>query len=140
MNVFVKVGFGGAALLALAVTFAIGRSPPPPVVADAEPVRFDDTWIDATKTVELKNADVKNSIRQIELGKVTELSTLPKTVAAERVVPDAPAKMPPVIPLNDQPAAQRPRHAEARSEESNLCTRHKMHKVWVSKYKWRCRK
>jgi hypothetical protein len=24
--------------------------------------------------------------------------------------------------------------------ETNLCTRHNMHKVWVSKYKWRCKK
>jgi hypothetical protein len=137
---FFRIALGGAAALALVVTFAVGRSSPPVVAAEAAP-HFEETWIDAAKSVELKTADVKNSIRQIDLGKVAEPSSLPKPVANERIVPNAPAKMPPVVRVDDEPAARRPRRAERHaSEGNNLCTRHKRHKVWVSKYRWRCRR
>jgi hypothetical protein len=35
---------------------------------------------------------------------------------------------------------ERERRAQAAEDESNVCTRHNLRKVWVSERRWRCRK
>ncbi|HET9538085.1 MAG TPA: hypothetical protein VFP43_22520 [Mesorhizobium sp.] len=130
MKQFLKIALGGACALALVMTFAIGRTTPPPApVVAADPPGFAETWNDSVKVVELKTADMKHAYRQIDLSKTQEITT-------ERITPDAPAKVPPIIPhitvAKVQPVESKP--------ERNICTRHRMQKVWVSKYKWRCKK
>jgi hypothetical protein len=132
VKVFVKIAFGGAAALALVITVAIGRSTlpvtgAPPAAAEA---KTDERWANDFETAVLKKTD---RFRQIDTTKTAVASPEPATVATERILPDAPGKMPPVVLVDreEKPAAR---------AESNVCTKHKMHKVWVSKYSWRCRK
>jgi hypothetical protein len=139
---FFKIALGGAGALALVITFALGRSPAP-VVAATEPSRFEDSWNDSVKVVELTSAAAKNSMRQIDMGRVADSSPLPGSVTTERVVPDAPAKMPPVVRIHDaddeKPAARRKRQRHA-SVERNICTRHGKRKVETHGGRsWRCR-
>jgi hypothetical protein len=69
---------------------------------------------------------------------------LPRVVPVERVVPDAPAKVPPVLLIDEdaeRPAAPRKKRSlERRAEVSNVCTRHGKKKVEINGGKsWRCR-
>jgi len=118
-----KIAMAFAAMIALLMVFAMQRIPidPPIVVAvAAEPIE-----------IPLKKAD-----------RLT-VATESKPVAdAARIVPPAPdgapASMPPVLLVadEDKPALQhRRQHAE-----TNICTKHHMHKVWINGNRWRCRK
>jgi hypothetical protein len=85
------------------------------------------------QSLTVTKTDLEKPIRNIELV------TAPKPVASERVVPDsAPAKMPPVIAVQDgdKPA---PRHG--RQTERDVCAKHGMRKQVTNGGKgWRCRK
>ena len=134
--------FGGVAIFALMTVFAIQRlpgetaAPPAPTVEEA---RFDAAWADLFQTAVAKRQD---RVRQIEL-----VSSDPKPVQTERIMPDVPAAAPPVVVVQEeeQPAA-RPRrhhriHTASADTGSNVCTRHKMHKEITRGGKsWRCRK
>jgi hypothetical protein len=144
MKQFFKIALGGACALALVMTFALGRSTPPAPVVAADPPGFDETWNDSVKIVELKTADMKNTYRQIDMAKAADASSLPRSVASERVMPDAPAKMPPVVRVHDaddeRPAVKRKRERHA-SVERNVCTRHHMRKIEINGGKsWRCKR
>jgi hypothetical protein len=62
---------------------------------------------------------------------------LPKAVP-----PPEPAAHPPWAeepPIVEPPKRKRERRAEVGGEE-NVCTRHKLRKIWVSDRRWRCRR
>jgi hypothetical protein len=63
---------------------------------------------------------------------------LPKTVPPPAPVAHPPwAETPPIVePKRER---KRERRADAGSED-NVCTRHKLRKVWVSDRRWRCRR
>ena len=137
---------GGAAIFALMMVFAIQRlpgetiPPPAPVPVQAE-ARFDAAWSDSFQTAVAKKQD---KVRQIEMAVATD----PKLIPTERIMPDAPAKVPPVVLVKEEeerPAVRHRRHHRIRvasvDTESNVCVRHKMHKVYTRGGKsWRCRK
>lgn len=110
-----KVACAASAVIALAVTFAVGRSPEPVVAAEPERLPVDDT------------------LREIGTGLLKSASlidTEPKPVLVETVVPT-------VLP-HVNVAQVRP--VETARPVSNVCTRNGMRKVMTGKYKWRCRK
>jgi hypothetical protein len=104
--------------------------------------RFQTRWDDATL------ADQPLLKKQDRLP----LATVADVAVAERITPpapDAPVGVPPVIVMQDDddkpPAARHRRHRKSEPghshSESNVCTRHRMHKVAVrSGRSWRCRK
>ena len=102
-----KIIMGFCAMAALLMMFAIHRIPV------AENTRN-------VKNVELKTAD---TVRVINMSKAEE----PKPIITERVVPDFPAKAPPIIVME--------------SDDDGICTRHHMRKVYIRNGKsWRCRR
>jgi hypothetical protein len=112
------------------------QSEPVLALVEAEPVHpFQARWDDATL------ADQPLLKKQDRLP----LATVADVAVAERITPpapDAPVGVPPVIVMQDDddkpPAARHRRHSHS---ESNVCTRHRMHKVAVrSGRSWRCRK
>ena len=124
-DTMIRVALTGAAVAAasaLVATVVIGRSSPPPApdVSKAWADRFETAVMNQTAV--LPKAD-----RIIEIA-------APTPVPVQPVVPES-AKVPPIIPVEEPAKKQR-----IASTETNLCTRHNMQKIWVSKYKWRCRK
>jgi hypothetical protein len=122
-----KIALGGAATLALAITFAIGRSPAPPVAAAvATPVPFDETWNEAAGQAALQSA-----------------SLLPHFVKTETIkVESDDVNVTP--PPEDEPKKKKLtslRHRDkVASVERNICTRHGKRKVMTHGGKsWRCR-
>lgn len=130
---------GGAAIFSLMAVFAIQRLPGEPAAPTVEEDRFDAAWADAFQTAVAKKQD---RIRQIEMVSTDD----PKPVRTERVMPDVPAAMPPVMVQEEElPAAKPHRHHRIRTASadtgSNVCTRHKMHKVVTRGGKsWRCKR
>jgi len=135
-----------AAMFALLATFAIQRIPgaeritvePPEVPSE----RFDAAWADAFQTAVLRKTDPLQ-VRKIDMTAAT--LEQPKPVVTERIMPDAPAKVPPVLVVqeaDEQPAARRRHHRiRTASVESNVCTRHGMHKqVTRGGKSWRCKR
>jgi len=124
VRVFLKAGLGGAAALALVLTFALGRTVPPPVVAAAMPDEpgFVEIWNDSAASMALKNAEV--APRMIPLIKI-------EPTPAPVVLPT------PVIKPNKSSEKSRPR--ERVVEERNICTKHHMRKVYRGR-SWRCRR
>jgi chemotaxis response regulator CheB len=129
--------------MALAITLALGRSPAP---EQAQPASAE--W-----AASFENAVLNQTLKKGDMEKIRVVTTerivatgpsLPGAVAIERTVPDAPARMPPVVRVHDaddeeKPAARRRRHAE-RHVEANICTRHGKRKVEINGGKsWRCR-
>jgi hypothetical protein len=71
--------------------------------------------------------------------RVIPLTVPPKTVVTERIVmgPPSPVDDPPVsaAPLvSDKPVARR----ELPKQTGDICTRHRMRKMMIDKYRWRC--
>ena len=134
MKQFYKIGLGGAAVMALAITLAIGRP-----VAKAE----DQYANDFTNPITQQWADrFEAAVR--EKYSIAAAQDLPRVVPIERVVPDVPAKVPPVLLIDEdaeKPAAPRKKRSlERRAEVSNVCTRHGKKKVEINGGKsWRCR-
>jgi hypothetical protein len=130
----IKIACALAAVLALLFVFAGQRGSTERLKLNEEP-KLDDRWANDFETAVLKKTD--QIIRQIDTTKTAVASPEPATVATERVLPDAPGKMPPVVLVDRE---ERPAAHKLASAERNICTRHKMQKVWVSKYSWRCKK
>ena len=104
-----KIIAGTVAIVTLLLTFVIQRIPIPEEVK-AQPALSEQTL--------LEKAD---KIRVINIAKV---------VTPERIMPDIPAKAPPVIVME-----------EPGNAETNICTRHNMHKVYTRNGRsWRCRR
>jgi hypothetical protein len=134
MKQFYKIGLGGAAVMALAITFAIGRTSP------AAPV--DPYANDFTNPITQQWADrFEAAVR--EKYNIAAAQDLPRVVPVERIVPDAPAKVPPVLLIDEdaeRPAAPRKKRSLERRAEVNICTRHGKKKVEINGGKsWRCR-
>jgi hypothetical protein len=124
------------------MVFAIQRLPGETAAAapTVEEARFDAAWADTFQTAVAKKQD---RVRQIELVSTTD----PKPVPTQRIMPDAPATAPPVVLVQEeeeQPAVKRRSHrirTASADTESNVCTRHKMHKVVTRGGKsWRCKR
>jgi hypothetical protein len=115
----------GAVLFAVAVstvlTFALGRSTPPPkpIVAATEP--------EPQQTIEEAYREVALSV----LKSASLAASDPKPVPVEKIIP-------PIIP--HVAVANTDMKVEGKREVSNLCSRNGRRKVWVTKYKWRCLK
>ena len=109
----------GAAALSLVFILTVQRLP------GAEPVqpRFEAAWQDSFEPAILKKSD-------------RLVSTEPRSVVAERVMPDTPVKLPPVLaPWSPKPKAVHRRHAK-----TDICSRHHRRKVITNNGKsWRCR-
>ena len=128
MKRFFRIGLGGACALALVVTFAVGRSEPPVVAATDQPA-FNEMWLGDVKGMELRNADVRSRM-QIAAAEP------PKFISTERIAPDAPVSVPPIVMLvKDKPTAKHGRHVKKR----DICERHGKRKVKSGRYGWRCR-
>jgi hypothetical protein len=125
-----RVLIGAAALAGLSLAVGIRSIPVPQdkiVVDAAAETRFDDTWKNVIRAVELKKADRIRSI---------SLSPEPKPVVTETIIPDKP---PEIASLQDKPEVQH-RRRHARAEAGDICQRHGMKKKMVGRYRWRCRK
>jgi len=137
-----KVLFGGAAILSLMMVFAIQRLPGETVEPAAIPSeRFDAAWADAFQTAVV--AKKQDKVRQIEMVAATD----PKPVLTERVVPEPNTASGPItaqMPATEETARNRdstPSIKHRSTAESNVCTRHKMHKVVTRGGKsWRCKR
>jgi len=106
----------------LLVVIAIQMIPAPAPVKAEE--RFDEAWQDNMRVIALRKADT--------------ITTAPRLVVTERVVPDAPASVPPVAePPEDAPplVVKRRRHVN----RGDICARHGLRKVQTGR-NWRCRK
>ena len=132
---------GAVAMAALILTFAIQRIPgaerievPKPTIKEAQ---FDAAWADNFQTAVAKKQD---RVRQIDMGNPVVASTESKPVVTERIVPEAPSSVPPVVMTQEDKPASRGRRRYAESGESNVCTRHHLRKVVTRGGKsWRCR-
>jgi hypothetical protein len=124
---------GGTAIFTLLFTFALSRTPEP-IKAGVPSERFDDSWEDVLGTMKataLKKADRERIV-----------TTEPKPVAPVRIMPDVPADVPPAAaPLReDTPVVRRRRQVERQGVERDVCTQHRLRKVWTHNHKrWRCR-
>ena len=120
--------------MALAMVFAIQRWPTEKRIDVAKPTLSEEIVAAAQTSVVEKRAD-----RIISLT-----ATEPKPIATERVRPDAPASVPPVITVEETPKpseTRRRRHSTASREGSDICSRHGMRKVETRGGKsWRCRR
>ncbi|MGY3615714.1 hypothetical protein [Bradyrhizobium sp. USDA 10063] len=125
-----KLALTVMAALALAATWAAGRSSMPAVADVPKEAGFDDTWREAAVTVALKSASLRNAD--------------PKPVATLRIAPEAPVSTPPVIaapvvaaaPIEAK-APRRRRHIARR----DVCARHGLRKVSIRGGRsWRCRR
>jgi len=108
----------GCAAVAALLAVAMARTSSPP-----DPSRFDEAWQDTMQVAVLKKTD--------------RLATIidPPQVPVGKIEPDAPVVTTPIVIVEkNQPEVKR------KPRETNVCTRHNKHKVWISKYKWRCRK
>lgn len=129
-------------MLALLMVFAIQRVPSAERIVVEKPTpeaQFDSAWADNFQTAVAQKQD-RGPVRKIELDRVA--TNEPTPVVTERISPDVPAKVPPVVLTSDEedrPAARhRRRYAES---ESNVCTRHHMRKVVTHGGRsWRCRR
>jgi len=65
-----------------------------------------------------------------------------KKVITERVLPEPPLVTPPTpdAPPPKVVAPRRPKAKEAKASGGDVCSRHNLRKVFVSRYKWRCKK
>lgn len=125
-----KLALGGAAVLALAITFSVGRSPAPPV-AVASP--FEETWNEAAGPAALQSAALLPHF-------VNNEPHLVKTETIKVESDDVNVESPP--PENDKKKKlTTPRHKDkVASVERNVCTRHGKRKVTTHGGRsWRCR-
>jgi hypothetical protein len=109
---------GGAAMTVIAASFALGRGPVPAHQLREKP--FDSTLHEDLATLAAAAERI-------------EALNRPKVVQTESVKPIEPDPL--MAVLSTEPAAPAPR----RKAESDICTRHGMHKVWYGS-RWRCRK
>jgi hypothetical protein len=123
------IGYGAAGLAALAaafvVTFAVGRSAPPAAVGSTTPQPAESA------------PDIDDNTRQLGYAKLVETVKITPT-PAPTVVP--PIVIAPVDSQREASAAHRHLRPIVRSEPKNICERHKMTKVKVGRYGWRCKK
>ena len=122
----IKILFAFAAMTSLLMVFAIQRIP-------------GDERIEVPKVEpEMPVAQKSNPLFSVAPPKVDPVRIIDTSkMVTERVVPDAPAKAPPVAAVeeDEQPVVRRGRR------ESNVCTRHGMQKVITRGGKsWRCRR
>lgn len=111
-----KIACGAAAAMSLLMVAFVGRSsqpePAPVVISDVQ-----------EPTTELKQA-------RLELSKGMAMFTEePKVITTEPIKAGVEAVV--VVP---------PPKEHKKPSAKDLCTRHGRHKVWINKYKWRCRK
>ena len=129
MRQFLKIGLGGAASLALVITFAVGRSPSP-----AQDRKAFEAWAERLADDQpLKKAD---QIRVVSTERIV-VEPIVKEVAV-------PTKVPPIIQTDEdrgeKPKKRRHHHIRVANAESNVCTRHGKRKVTTHGGKsWRCR-
>jgi hypothetical protein len=127
----------GICALLLLLSACRDEPQPPPKAADPTPPTFDQTWNeDAGKAALL--AAGKEALMAAMTG--------PRKIITERVVPEEP-KPPPVVQEQEEeepsPKVHRTRREakrEKRTARGDVCQRHRMRKVLIGKYKWRCRK
>jgi len=129
MRQFLKIGLGGAASLALVITFAVGRSPSP-----AQDRRAFEAWAERLADDQpLKKAD--------QIRVVTTERIVVEPIVQEVAVP---TKVPPMIRIDDDERGEKPKrrkYQRVRVAEANVCTRHHMRKVEVNGGRsWRCKK
>jgi hypothetical protein len=131
-----RAATGVAALVALLGVFAIPRGNS--VQAPREPSRFDEAIADASIYAPTKKGDM--AVRVIEIAKpdLQQASFDPRPVKTERVTPETPAQMPPIVRVEDDAKPVRRRYAE-RSRGRDVCASHGLRKVTIGK-RWRCKK
>ena len=122
-----------ALMLALVITYLMPRAerrkePPPPQPSVAAKLLQEP----------LPKLSPDREIREIDWSMYRPL--IPRSVMTERIMPLPPSTSAMAIArpvYKDDPeevARIRPRSRAS----DDICTRHKLRKVWVSKYKWRC--
>jgi hypothetical protein len=133
-----RVIAGGTCMFALAMVFASprGQSVQPP---RAPPTKFDQTWEDAAVGAAARKSDLQPTVRTIQIVKpeFQQASFDAKPVKTERMMPETPAKMPPLVRVE---AVDEVRPRRRFAERGDVCSRHGMRKAMVGKYRWRCRK
>ena len=109
---------GGAVMVAIATSLALGRGPVPHQMRDKP---FNDALHEDIGTLAMMSEQI-------------EAMNKPRLVQTESVKPIEPDPL--IAVLSTEPAPQPIR----RKAESDICTKHGMHKVMVDKHRWRCRK
>jgi len=109
---------GGAVMTVIAASFALGRGPVP--VHQLRDKPFNDALHEDIGTLAMMSEQI-------------EAMNMPKVVQTEPIKPEPDPLM---AVLSTEPAPQPIR----RKAESDICTKHGMHKVMVDKHRWRCRK
>lgn len=103
---------------------ALSVSPAPMPPAPPTPTEFMDIWTDNIRTIEYDR-----KVREIELTK-------PRIVMTERFLPQSYVE---VLPPEDPPLPL-PAPRIKPKPIADVCTKHNMHKVWVTAKVWRCRR
>jgi len=113
-----SVLIGAAVMATIAASFAVGRGPVPAHQLRDKP--FQDTLSEDIATM----AAASERIEQLNKPRVVQTESV-KPIEAD-----------PLMAVLSDPAPPRRRAVAA----TDICTRHGMVKVWVSKYRWRCRR
>lgn len=110
------MGIGGAVMVVIAATFALGRGPVPVHQQRDKPFQ-DAIWHDDVATLALNSARI-------------EAMNMPRMVQTEAIRPEPD----PLLSVLSEPVAPPPKR-----QASDICARHNMRKVWYGS-RWRCRK
>jgi hypothetical protein len=119
MSVTRSALIGGTVMVVIAATFALGRGPQPVHALRDKP--FQGTFGEDLATLAAASERI-------------EALNKPRLVQVETVKPETD----PLMSALAEPVAVPPTRRNAESD--NICARHGMAKVWVSKYRWRCRR
>ena len=131
----IKIILGCTALASMLSVFAIRSIPVPPPSEKVE------TRVSAAWSAEFENAVLKKAefdvLKKTDRLPLVAASMEPRVIPIERVAPPAPAAMPAVIAVEDEPTPVRHRHVV---KHGDVCERHHMRKVKSGRYGWRCRR
>jgi hypothetical protein len=125
-----KIVLGCAATTALVTALAIRNVPEDERIVVEKPRLI----LSAEPKIEDRVETLPKTDRDAVVVKTTAVLPEPVTVEAARIRPDAPAKAPPVILVEEERPAARRHHKDT-------CTRHGMHKIETHGGKsWKCRR
>ena len=134
----IKIILGCTALASMLSVLAIRNIPVPPPPPEKVETRVSAAWSAEFENAVLKKAEFENAVlKKTDRLPLVSAATEPRVIPIERVAPPAPASMPPVVVVEDEPTPVRHRHVV---KHENVCERHHMRKVKSGKYGWRCRR
>ena len=64
----------------------------------------------------------------------------PRLIPTTKIIPDKPEDKYEIVEMKAPVEKSIPHEKAVKHSRSNICSVHRMRKVYVSKYKWRCRK